>query len=545
VAAGRAMASGQAAVVLTLYRALARAARRFDRDPALKALVSLSYDRFYDHESHAWSAVEREHMRGYTELAVEYLGGPLYRPKTDKPRTLHDFVRAKFREAGPGISQASAIGSRLDAAFAALSEMNHVASLSESLPRTRYQKSSITSSGHKCKVLKRVDALPDKVGGKSSSSPLLLAAHPMQLCSSLGRGIILLSNHSEEGSDGLLVNKPSCIRMRHASRLLGARIPSHELGPLRRNRLYIGGPVPGPLMVLHPHACLIDVGEENQAEESEGVDEGDAASSVVDFAKNPAPLDGPDGLTRDLLEVGEGKGQVLEEEDVDGEVHLESPKCGPVIVSGPDAQLYCTRVNRTWVRRANALLSAGKASIQDFKFILGHCTWGPHQLQGEFEHGEWVAAAPLPHEMCNFGLSQSRKALVRTGPITNGADRLDGVTAEDGQPTRARSSSTNRPDSLAHVISSSEARILHLMREEGGRMHLNRSQRGVFLHTVLDEEMVPTAGQHDWARVLTALGAEYRSFATLARAQEEQCALLLEAEGERDELGAELTYEEE
>jgi putative AlgH/UPF0301 family transcriptional regulator len=596
------MPRGHSAVVVTLYRALARAARRFDHDPALKALVSLSPDKYYDHDTQSWNSAEREQLRGYTALAMDFVGRPLYRPVGGRPESLCAYIRRKFREdaqeAARSEASADDIGGRLDAGFAALCELNQVISLSLPLPRTRYRRPSAPFSGSaradpRGETLLPVGSLPDRIGGASGSPPLLLAAHPMQLSSSFGRGVVLLTAHSERGSDGLVINKPSCIRLRHASRLLGARIPSADIGPLGRNRIYIGGPVAGPLMAVHPHTCLLGPAEdgavewEEEEEEGEGAEEtrGDAGKAEITLevgkggaeitlrvrgegapGELPAGLLAPAGAAaaeasgagyrgEDKLEDGGGEdGGEDGGEEMEGEVHLESPSGGPLLVRDEEAPLCCSRVTWAWLRRANALLAKGEASAQDFKLVIGHTVWGANQLQGEIEHGEWMAAAPPAPQLAKLTLAQPRKAFGRAtgerGGAAVGRGSRDGAAAgcSDGESGRRPGKQTHGKSgrrSLAEVIGRGEEHILKLMREEGGRVHLNRSQRQVFLHMVLDEEIVPLAGQQEWARVVRALGGEYRSIATLAHAQEEQCAQLLEHEEEEDPLEEELTYEEE
>lgn len=565
------MPRGHSAVVVTLYRALARAARRFDKDPALKALVSLSPDKYYDHDTQCWNSVEREEVRGYTALALDFLGRPLYRPLSGRPETLSAYIRRKFREDVQGPA-ADPVGGRLDAGFAALCELNHVISLSLSLPRTRYRRPSTPSSGSACadprseKILP-VCVLPDRVGGASGSPPLLLAAHPMQLSSSFGRGVILLTAHSEHGSDGLVINKPSCIRLRHASRLLGTRIPSAELGPLGRNRIYVGGPVAGPLMAVHPHKSLLEPADDDATVEWEEEEEDGAEEPTESGRAESVPADGKgdgaltvreraDGVpagrpgAADIAEDQKG-GSEDGSEELDGEVHLDSPGGGPLLVSNESAPLCCSRVTWRWLRRASALLAQGDASVQDFKLVIGHTVWGPQQLQGEIEHGEWMAAALPAPEISKLSLAQPRKAFGRAtgergGAAAAGRGSRDGGVAGggDSRPSKTSLGKSGRL-SLAEVIGPGEEQMLKMMREEGGRVHLNRSQRQVFLHMVLDDELVPLAGQHEWARVVRALGGEYRSIATLARAQEEQCAQMLEHGEEEDPLEEELTYEEE
>ena len=249
-----ASASANNAVVVALYRALYRMASRIDADPALKALVpSLAPERHYDHEREEWCTLYpfSDERRGYTALALLFLGAPLYRPARGKPESLREWLSGKFR-----VDEASHDrGPQLDAAFAALSELNLLIAAAEGLPRSRLPQPS-RRGGRSAVASAVLDAMPGPVGGPSGEQPLLLAAHPMQLSASFGRSLILVTQHGAGGSHGWLVNKPSAIRLRHAARLLGLRVRQKELGHLGRNRVYVGGPVAGPLLALHPHRSL-------------------------------------------------------------------------------------------------------------------------------------------------------------------------------------------------------------------------------------------------------------------------------------------------
>ncbi|EOD32525.1 hypothetical protein EMIHUDRAFT_230878 [Emiliania huxleyi CCMP1516] len=308
-----ASASANNAVVVALYRALYRMASRIDADPALKALVpSLAPERHYDHEREEWCTLYpfSDERRGYTALALLFLGAPLYRPARGKPESLREWLSGKFR------------------------------------PSSRGGRSAVASA-----VL---DAMPGPVGGPSGEQPLLLAAHPMQLSASFGRSLILVTQHGAGGSHGWLVNKPSAIRLRHAARLLGLRVQQKELGHLGRNRVYVGGPVAGPLLALHPHRSLLDA-------------------------------------------------------DADGEDE-----------------------------------SARAASPEDFKLVLGSSAWGPAQLDGEYELGEWYGARPDAAELRSICLAQPRH---RFG---GGAPRSGGVPVCSSPATAAqpRACSTLAPMSL-------------------------------------------------------------------------------------------------
>ncbi|EOD34018.1 hypothetical protein EMIHUDRAFT_455621 [Emiliania huxleyi CCMP1516] len=397
-------------------------ASRIDADPALKALVpSLAPERHYDHEREEWCTLYpfSDERRGYTALALLFLGAPLYRPARGKPESLREWLSGKFR-----VDEASHDrGPQLDAAFAALSELNLLIAAAEGLPRSRLPQPS--SRGGRSAVASAVlDAMPGPVGGPSGEQPLLLAAHPMQLSASFGRSLILVTQHGAGGSHGWLVNKPSAIRLRHAARLLGLRVQQKELGHLGRNRVYVGGPVAGPLLALHPHRSLLDA-------------------------------------------------------DADGEDE-----------------------------------SARAASPEDFKLVLGSSAWGPAQLDGEYELGEWYGARPDAAELRSICLAQPRH---RFG---GGAPRSGGVPA----------------DELDEMIGRGEEELWAMMaaqQADGGA--LNRTQR----------QERPIATRFDSPCCSASRNRSALTAAGWHGPQEEQCTQLLDAEGDDDDIHFEQTYEDE
>ena len=74
-------------VALALYRALARRARTFDADPALKALVAPPVPRrVYDHDSQRWHpSASHDDRRGLGEAMRAFLDGECYRPNHAGP----------------------------------------------------------------------------------------------------------------------------------------------------------------------------------------------------------------------------------------------------------------------------------------------------------------------------------------------------------------------------------------------------------------------------------------------------------------------------
>jgi putative transcriptional regulator len=73
----------------------------------------------------------------------------------------------------------------------------------------------------------------------------LLVASPQLMDPNFAHSLVFLIQHSEEGALGVVVNHPSQKTIQELWREVGSA-PCHSRQPI-----YIGGPVPGPLMALH------------------------------------------------------------------------------------------------------------------------------------------------------------------------------------------------------------------------------------------------------------------------------------------------------
>ncbi len=80
----------------------------------------------------------------------------------------------------------------------------------------------------------------------------LLIASPSLLASFFTRTVILMLDHSEEGAAGVVLNRPTEATISDISETVFAR-PNDWAKPLN-----LGGPVSGPLMVLHEVEDLSD-----------------------------------------------------------------------------------------------------------------------------------------------------------------------------------------------------------------------------------------------------------------------------------------------
>ena len=81
----------------------------------------------------------------------------------------------------------------------------------------------------------------------------LLVASPQLADQNFARSLVLLIQHNEEGALGVVVNRPLRKTLQELWREVGSA-PCHSRQPV-----YVGGPVPGPLMSLHTIPMLAEV----------------------------------------------------------------------------------------------------------------------------------------------------------------------------------------------------------------------------------------------------------------------------------------------
>jgi putative transcriptional regulator len=80
----------------------------------------------------------------------------------------------------------------------------------------------------------------------------LLVAAPQLMDPNFARALVLLIQHSQEGALGVVVNRPLQKTIQELWREVGSA-PCHSRLPV-----YLGGPVPGPLMSLHTRPALAE-----------------------------------------------------------------------------------------------------------------------------------------------------------------------------------------------------------------------------------------------------------------------------------------------
>jgi putative transcriptional regulator len=80
----------------------------------------------------------------------------------------------------------------------------------------------------------------------------LLVASPQLLDPNFARSLVLLIEHNQEGAFGVIVNRPVNKTLQELWREVGSA-PCHSQQPI-----YLGGPVPGPLLALHSNPSLAE-----------------------------------------------------------------------------------------------------------------------------------------------------------------------------------------------------------------------------------------------------------------------------------------------
>jgi putative transcriptional regulator len=80
----------------------------------------------------------------------------------------------------------------------------------------------------------------------------LLVASPQLADPNFARTLVLLIQHNQEGALGVVVNRPLSKTIQELWREVGSA-PCHSRQPV-----YVGGPVPGPLMSLHTRPKLAE-----------------------------------------------------------------------------------------------------------------------------------------------------------------------------------------------------------------------------------------------------------------------------------------------
>lgn len=88
---------------------------------------------------------------------------------------------------------------------------------------------------------------------RNSIEGRLLIAAPVLTDPNFFRSVIYIARHSDEGAFGILLNRPSNLRLEEVME------QARGYRPKRQDAIYVGGPVEGPLLALHQLENLGDV----------------------------------------------------------------------------------------------------------------------------------------------------------------------------------------------------------------------------------------------------------------------------------------------
>jgi putative AlgH/UPF0301 family transcriptional regulator len=238
-----------------LYRALRRLAGRFDDQPLSKLLI---YRK----------AVPLIHKNGvelyYATLIDQLVGGShvLFYPLTGGPTSFKNIVHREFRERATDI----ALSDRYDTAFAVLKKFKAIWRNYESLVESEghvsngeadakndsknveydyyhqlrpYRSSDSFLTAHKNFAL-NAQLIPKIEPGR------LLVSHPL-VQGSLSRAVVLLLMHNDDGSYGIVMNRPTMYKFGEAA----VGIPDDILSPFLDNSVSFGGLI-RRLSCMHP-----------------------------------------------------------------------------------------------------------------------------------------------------------------------------------------------------------------------------------------------------------------------------------------------------
>ena len=90
-------------------------------------------------------------------------------------------------------------------------------------------------------------------GFTALSGQLLVASPKLVEDANFGKTVVLMVQHNDEGAFGLVLNRPDRAPLRE----IWDKVADTECSSSQC--LHVGGPVPGPLMVLHTHEALSEL----------------------------------------------------------------------------------------------------------------------------------------------------------------------------------------------------------------------------------------------------------------------------------------------
>jgi putative transcriptional regulator len=209
------------ALVKTLYSALLRLASSFDQKRASKALIyRVNSERNYKNPSTLY----------YSSIVTQLLGNTPYYPPQRLDLSFKTILRQEFRKSNPpNLSTAD----RITAGFAFLRKFSHLWSQYEAStgrPRKRIPKEEKFAIHFETEL---------KTGA-------MLCAHPM-VPGYMQRAIVLLLEHTDKGSYGVIINK----KTDHTVETGTLNLPLSLQKLFQNNPAFFGGNIPR-CQILHP-----------------------------------------------------------------------------------------------------------------------------------------------------------------------------------------------------------------------------------------------------------------------------------------------------
>ncbi|KAG8464289.1 hypothetical protein KFE25_003352 [Diacronema lutheri] len=375
---------GRKPVERALYKALRRAAEQFDRNVALRALLTAvpqkvyhrSLGRVVDIESSALANSVIEHVvrdvnagadfhrpdgvRKRARLATETLRRYFREPPPTRLAPEMSQLDACYFEA-PGAAGGAPAQSPLDAGFEVLRWLNSISSAFEELPVAATRPVRVSGFG-----LKEDQCAAPCIGDVLLTHPIACLRQP-----TLHQAAILLAEGGEvsfgedesisaaarstaaRGVMGIVLNRPTRLTLGQLLEASEARDTNALLGPFRDNVVYVGGDVMRDrLLMLHPFADVAD------------------AARIVDGVF----------MSSDLGAVNDA------------------------VLNGKDP------------RR--------------FKVFVGHCGWAAEQLKLECERGVWFAARGAPGAVAR--LAVETHCFLEPDATMGSASALTPIVAEAG-----------------------------------------------------------------------------------------------------------------
>ena len=445
------MSSGANGLATTLWRAIHRAARGFDKQQHLRVLLSAPRDRAYDLISASWmrgdeqAATTAEGIATAAQnSAVNVLCGSarLYPGEHESGGTLRAALSQSMRDVLFHQEHPPAV--LLDAGFALLRKLETTTALGsrlmltegEEMPPPPPPRSPPPASESHASCYRRCRVSDTQCAGPTSGS--VLVSHPL-----LRRDVVLLLSAYDgwEGfTMGLVLNDPTTARV-GASSLLGEMPGSSLLGSGGGRNVSSGGGSGGGGGGGGSSEAKPEQPRQTVAELARGSGGGDSGKQAAPFARQPllrelgataddaaadhtsaVSGDGSSGAALTPLaapaaqEWTTGNRRLTDQfaskrrtRDQDLRVFAEhiiyngGPEGGAnVTMLHPYAQVRgCVPLTDGSgvcyggdLAHAAQLVREGAARKEAFTFFKGRVDWQPGELKGEVEAGEWRVAAP-------------------------------------------------------------------------------------------------------------------------------------------------------